>query len=211
MTEKERFVIEYYPYAHKAASVLGIPVLFALAQSGLESGWGKSIKGNMLFGIKKGRGINYGGWRGDTQLVTTTEYGNTPSLRFPYIYTGYPKVLSNGKWKYRVKDHFRAYPSAYASFLDWGGLLLRNKRYYSALQYPKDPYRFASEIAKAGYATDPNYADKLKRIIKEVEQIVVLHKLNRNKKIPIVLLGGMLLGIALIVGVVLKQRPKYGL
>ena len=31
-------------------------------------------------------------------------------------------------------------------------------------------YKFAEEVAKAGYATAPNYADTLKKVIKMIEQ-----------------------------------------
>lgn len=49
----EHFVLTYYIYAKKAEKRTGIPALFSLAQSALETGWGKIIKRNMLFCIKK--------------------------------------------------------------------------------------------------------------------------------------------------------------
>ncbi|QKX04124.1 peptidoglycan hydrolase [Aquimarina sp. TRL1] len=206
---KEQFVVKYYPYAKKASEKSGVPVLFALAQSALESGWGKSAKGNMMFGVKKGSGRNYGGWsQGLTQLITTTEYSSLPTRHFPFIYPGYPIQTSSGKWKYRIKDVFRAYPSPFFSFMDWAGLLLKNKRYRNAIQHRKDPYRFADEVARAGYATDPNYASKIKRIMKEIEQIVVLNKLNKKEKnivVPMVIMGISV--IVIIIGVV-KSNTK---
>ena len=36
------------------------------------------------------------------------------------------------------------------------------------MRYKSDPYRFAEEIAAAGYATDPQYAHKLKIIIDQL-------------------------------------------
>lgn len=192
-TIKEQFVLRYYPYAKKASEKSGIPVLFALAQSALESGWGRSSKGNMMFGIKKGSGKNYGGWsQGGTQLITTTEYSSMATRRFPFIYPGYPIQQSNGKWKYKIKDVFRAYPNPFFSFMDWAGLLFKNSRYGYAMRFRKDPNRFAEEIANAGYATDPNYANKIKRIMKEIEQIIVLKKLNKRGKnsiLPMALMG----------------------
>lgn len=205
---KEQFVLRYYSYAKKASEKSGIPVLFALAQSALESGWGKSATGNMMFGVKKGSGKNYGGWRGDTQLITTTEYSSVPTRHFPYIYPGYPIQLSSGKWKYRIKDVFRAYPTPFFSFMDWAGLLFKNRRYRHAMQHSKNPYRFAEEVAKAGYATDPNYAKKIKRIMKEIEQVIVLKKLNKGEKsviLPMVLMG--ISFIAIVIAVV-KSNPK---
>ncbi|TPN85785.1 glycoside hydrolase family 73 protein [Aquimarina algicola] len=209
MSTKEAFVTRYYPYAKKAADKSGIPVVFALAQSALESGWGKSAKGNMMFGIKKGSGVNYGGWQGDTQLITTTEYLSTATRHFPFIYPGYPKQQSNGKWKYRVQDYFRAYPNPFYSFMDWAGLLTRNSRYQYALQYKQEPYRFAEEVAHAGYATDPYYADKIKRLMKEIEQIIVLKKLHqkpKNKIIPAILVG---IGAATIAVTIYIVKPEF--
>ncbi|WP_051336121.1 glycoside hydrolase family 73 protein [Aquimarina latercula] len=205
---KETFVLRYYPYAKKASEKTGIPVIFALAQSALESGWGKSAKGNMMFGIKKGSGRNYGGWQGHSQLITTTEYSSVPTRHFPFIYPGYPIQQSNGKWKYRIKDVFRAYPNPFFSFIDWAGLLFKNRRYSLAMQYRKDPYRFADEVAKAGYATDPNYASKVKRIMKEIEQIVVLKKLDK-KEVSIVLpMAIMGMSVIVIIIAVFKSNSK---
>ena len=59
---KEDFVRKYYKYAKNAVRKTGVPALFALAQSALESGWGKNAPENMLFGIRQGSGKNYGGW-----------------------------------------------------------------------------------------------------------------------------------------------------
>lgn len=206
-SNKEAFVTRYYPHAQKAAKSSGIPVVFALAQSALESGWGKSITGNMMFGVKKGSGKNYGGWKGDTQLVTTTEYSSSATRYFPFVFPGYPVQASNGKWKYKIKDVFRAYPSPFYSFVDWAGLLFKNKRYQYALQHKKNPYRFAEEVAKSGYATDPAYATKIKRIMKDIEQIIVLKKLHKKKisPIPIILMG---IGVLIIGVVVFQTKPK---
>jgi len=207
-SRKEEFVIRYYPFAKKASEKSGIPVLFALAQSALESGWGKSAKG-MMFGVKKGSGKNYGGWsRGQTQLITTTEYANSASRSFPFIYPGYPVQQSNGKWKYKIKDVFRAYPNPFFSFMDWAGLLFNNSRYRNAMFHRKSPYRFAEEVAKAGYATDPKYASKVKRIMKEIEQIVVLKKLEKTKTNKLLPLMGMGISVMIIIIAVIKSDPK---
>ncbi|WP_062062669.1 glycoside hydrolase family 73 protein [Aquimarina longa] len=205
---KEQFVIRYYEYAKKASEKSDMPILFALAQCALETGWAKHIKGNMMFGMKKGSGRNYGGWtERQTQLITTTEYSNSNNRKFPFIFYGYP-IRANGKWKYKIKDVFRAYPSPLYSFIDWAGLLFQNRRYRYALQYKKDPYRFAEEIANAGYATDPNYARKVKRIMKDIEQIIALKKLNRKKTVPMIPIALMLISVAIIAVVVLKRNSN---
>ncbi|WP_281989703.1 glycoside hydrolase family 73 protein [Aquimarina aggregata] len=207
--KKEQFVMRYYPFAKKASEKSGVPILFALAQSALESGWGKSAKGNMMFGIKKGSGRNYGGWsQGQTQMITTTEYSSVPTRHFPFIYPGYPIKQANGKWKYRIKDVFRAYPNPFFSFIDWAGLLFKNRRYSYAMQFKKTPYRFAEEIAKAGYATDPNYASKIKRIMKEIEQIIVLKKLDKKERSIVLPMAIMGIGVIAILIAVVKSSTK---
>ena len=123
---KQQFVQTYYPYAKEAEERTGIPALFGLAQCALETGWGKTIKGNMLFGMKVGSGRNYGGWQGDKQLIKTTEYSSISTKWFPVILSGFPVQLSSGKWKYRVLDEFRAYVSPLHSFIDWAELLKSN-------------------------------------------------------------------------------------
>lgn len=188
---KEAFVRKYYPYAKKAEQKSGVPALFALAQSALESGWGEKTPGNMLFGVKTGSGRNYGGWNGSSQLINTTEYSSSSNRSFPFIQPGYPILTSTGKWKYRIKDYFRAYPTPFHAFLDWAGLLTNSSRYAQAMRNKGDPYRFANEVAKAGYATDPDYADKVKRVMVQISQIIEAKGLKEKKSwtaiIPITL------------------------
>lgn len=166
---KQTFIADNYPLAKQAEEQTGVPALFAIAQSALESGWGKHAPKNMLFGIKVGSGKDFGGWKGEKQLITTTEYGSKSTLQFPFIYPGFPTRLASGKWKYKVKDYFRAYPSRLYAFLDWSGLLSKASRYKKAMNNANDPYRFADEVAKAGYATSPTYASKIKAIMRDIE------------------------------------------
>lgn len=175
----ERFVDAYYGFARQAEKKTGIPALFALAQSALESGWGKSAPGNMLFGIKPGNGKSFGGWQGDKQLVTTAEYSTSANLKFPQILPGYPKKEGD-KYKYLVKDYFRSYPSPLYSFLDWAGMLSGLSRYSKAMQNKNDPFLFAEQVAKAGYATDPTYAKKVIGVMQQLTPFVKSQKAAYN-------------------------------
>lgn len=167
MTPKE-FVTKYRPFALKTQEKTGISADFILAQAALESGWGKKAPGNMFFGIKDVDGLN-----GNEQLLTTTEFLKTDKAKFPVVLS-IEKVLRNGvQWfKYKVKDYFRKYSSPEESFTDHAMFFLRNRRYSKALQFRHNPYRFAEEIAKAGYATDPSYAAKLSQVIAMVEKSI---------------------------------------
>ena len=64
-----------------------------------------------------------------------------------------------------VKDWFHRYDSPAESFLHHARLLTRNPRYRQALLHREDPLAFAHFITQAGYATDPDYEGKLRRII----------------------------------------------
>jgi type VI secretion system secreted protein VgrG len=64
-----------------------------------------------------------------------------------------------------IKDTFRAYTSYEDSADDYGRFLNENKRYRAAFAFTSDPLKFVAAIAKAGYATDPNYAKSLTSII----------------------------------------------
>lgn len=201
---KQQFVQTYYPYAKEAEERTGISALFGLAQCALETGWGKTIKGNMLFGMKVGSGRNYGGWQGDKQLIKTTEYSGISTKWFPVILPGFPVQQTNGKWKYRVLDEFRAYVSPLHSFIDWAGLLKSNSRYVLAFQHTTNPHQFAKEIANAGYATDPNYADKISQLIVEIEALVPVSSKKKSLKntnkplIAFVTIGGILITLAIL-------------
>ena len=133
-------------HARHAAEATGLPEAVIVAQAALESGWGKheirrpdGSPSFNLFGIKAGRG-----WSGEVVETLTTEYVN-----------GVAK---------KAVEKFKAYGSYAEAFQDWAKLLVNNPR-YSGVVRAGDAAAAARELQKAGYATDPNYADKLLRII----------------------------------------------
>ena len=156
----EQFVKTYLPEAKKVEAKTGFHYLIPLTQGALESGWGAKVKGNNFFGIKDTDGVN-----GNEQLITTTEYLSTDKAKFPTIIS-ITKV--GNKFKYIVKDWFRKYPSAEKAFEDHINFFLKNKRYSEAIKHKSNPERFFEEIAKAGYATAPDYANQLKAVMKSV-------------------------------------------
>ena len=162
MTPKE-FIKQYKPFALETERKTGISHLFTLAQAALESGWGERTFGNMLFGIKA---------RPEThadkkQLLRTTEVLSSANAVFPKIFS--IKKRADGKYTYSVLDWFRKYETQDECFTDHAQFFFINKRYAKALLVRSDPYKFAEEVAKAGYATAPNYADSLKELIKTIE------------------------------------------
>lgn len=141
------FIDRLLPHAKTASQATGIPAQFMLAQAALESGWGKhEIRraGNApsynLFGIKAGAN-----WKGDVVETVTTEFVN-----------GAPQ---------KMVEKFRAYSSYEEGFRDYVKLLSDNPRYAKVLN-ASEPSAFAFGLQRAGYATDPMYAEKLLRILK---------------------------------------------
>jgi flagellar protein FlgJ len=64
----------------------------------------------------------------------------------------------------KTVEKFRAYGSYAEAFQDYANLLLNNPRYAAVLEQ-QDAAGFARGLQRAGYATDPIYADKLMRIM----------------------------------------------
>ena len=171
MTPKE-FVASYYSDALQCEKSTNISAVAILAQAALESGWGKAAPGNMFFGIKDSDGIN-----GNEQLLTTTEYSRSATAPFPRIISVTPVVRSGQKWfKYKIQDYFRKYDKPADSFIDHSQFFLKNKRYTAAMKVCSDSDKFFDEIAKAGYATAPGYADILKSVAKTISQFVPAKK-----------------------------------
>ncbi len=163
------FVNAYGPFARQTEAKTGISAVAILAQAALESGWGKSAPGNMFFGVKDTDGIN-----GNEQLLVTTEYSRRADLKFPEIISITPIVRNGQKWfKYIVKDYFRKYDTPEACFTDHTRFFFDNPRYAAALAVKSDPYQFIDEIAKAGYATAPDYAPMLKSVAHMIEKLLV--------------------------------------
>lgn len=165
---KQAFVDYLYPYALASQKETGISAIAQLAQGALESAWFSVAPGNMIFGVKDTDGVN-----GNEQLLTTTEYSRSANAKFPNIISVTPVIRNGQKWyKYKIKDYFRKYPTPKESFVDHAQFFLKNKRYAKALVVKGDPYKFIDEIAKAGYATDPNYATTLKSIARSIEKLI---------------------------------------
>lgn len=142
------FQEKLHNHALEAEKVTGVPAKFMLGQAALESGWGKRMIRNAdgsdshnLFGIKAGPG-----WKGKVAESVTTEY-------------------VNGRPQTRV-ERFRAYDSPAESFKDYANMLANNPRYEKVINSGGDAAAFARGLQRAGYATDPNYAAKLTRVIR---------------------------------------------
>lgn len=143
----ESFLHQLWPVAEEAAAKLNLAPEALLAQAALETGWGRHVmqqrqgdSSHNLFGIKADSR-----WQGDKVQVSTLEYRDGVALN--------------------TRANFRAYGSFEESFSDYVDFLQRNPRYQTALNKTADPGAYFSALQDAGYATDPAYADKIKRIL----------------------------------------------
>jgi flagellar protein FlgJ len=136
-----------WPHAQRAAGELGVSPQALVAQAALETGWGRAViqhndgrSSHNLFGIKADAR-----WGGEQVHVSSLEYVDGTVVR--------------------QRAAFRAYDSYADSFSDYVDFLKSNPRYGNALNHAHDPVAFTQALQRAGYATDPEYAQKIQGIL----------------------------------------------
>ncbi len=141
------FVNHVMPTIRRAAVALGVNPLGMLAQAALETGWGQRMPRTAdgssslnLFGIKAGEQ-----WTGARATADSVEFSNGVAT---------PR-----------RTTFRAYGSIEESVGDFANLLRNSPRYRDAIAAGGDAHAYIQSIAKSGYATDPEYANKLNQIL----------------------------------------------
>lgn len=145
------YITSVAPHAQREASQYGVPASVAIAQSVLESGWGASTlttQAKNYFGIK------------------CPSNGDPAAAGSPYVSGCLAKPSYEYPGPVLITSYFRTYSSAQNSFLDHGYLLSTRTRYAAAFRYTTNPDQFVREVAAAGYATDPSYADLVVSIMK---------------------------------------------
>jgi flagellar protein FlgJ len=141
------FVQQVLPTIRQAAAAIGVNPAGLLAQAALETGWGQRVPRTAdghsslnLFGVKAGSE-----WSGARAVADTVE-------------------ISGGVAK-QTRTAFRAYGSIEESVGDFARLLTNSPRYREALAAGGSAQAYVQSIAKAGYATDPEYAHKLNEVL----------------------------------------------
>jgi flagellar protein FlgJ len=148
---QQQFLASIKPWAEETGARLGVSADVVAAHAALESAWGQqplrsgAASTNNLFGIKAGSS-----WQGAVAAASTTEYEHGAMLR--------------------KTERFRSYPDTASAFRDYANLLTSNPRYQAALNTGSDARAFASGLAQGGYATDPNYADKLSKLAAQLQR-----------------------------------------
>ena len=143
----EQFIEKVGPIAQAATADRDLYASIMIAQTILETGYGKSYLSdenfNNYFGIK-------GSYNGEAVAVHTSEY------------------TADGQ-RYRVIAPFRKYDSATSSFKDYVNFLTGNedpnsfryKYYYGARRSVAKSYQNAANYLSGKYATSPVYGEKL--------------------------------------------------
>lgn len=159
------FIKRIWNMAKDAASELGTHPAVLVAQAALETGWGKAIQKDAtgknsfnLFNIKADAR-----WDSDKITVNTVEYRNGVA--------------------HKERADFRAYSSLEESFNDYVDFVKHSPRYKEAVDQASDPEAFIDELHKAGYATDPNYSNKIKGIMNRgvLEETLSSIKVSENE------------------------------
>jgi flagellar protein FlgJ len=158
------FVKMLYPIAEEAATRIGVDPRVLLAQSALETGWGRRMiampdgsTSHNLFGIKADAR-----WSGNRATVNTVEFRDGVAAL--------------------EKASFRSYGSYEESFRDYVQFLLDNPRYQKALSNTANPEVFAQGLQDAGYATDPVYAKKISRVMNSHTMRAALSELQQPNR-----------------------------
>jgi flagellar protein FlgJ len=140
------FIQTLRPLAQDAAEQLGIDAEALLAQAAVETGWGRYMmhadeqNAHNLFGIKADKR-----WHGEHVTVPTLEYGE------------------HGKQTQLAQ--FRKYQSFGESFADYVEFIQTQPRYADARAANGNEAYFTA-LQAAGYATDPNYAQKIMHVMR---------------------------------------------
>ena len=137
MGVKIDFIERYRNDAILVGLACDFPPIILLVQAALETGWGKHMVGNNLFGIKDVP------WIPGSVEATTTEY--------------------DGEWKTEIHS-FEKFDSTLQSMLAYIVKISREDRYIEAWNARKNPVEYFEALQEAGYATDPDYSKKLARI-----------------------------------------------
>lgn len=139
---KEEFLEQLAPYAQEVSVTHGVRPSLLVAQAALESNWGKSQlaqDSNNYFGVKNPIGREYS-----------------------------TKEFTQNEWT-EINASFREYDSVYDSVLDYANLLKNgtswDENLYQEVIEASTYKEAAYALTKAGYATDPNYAEKIIQII----------------------------------------------
>ncbi|MFV0484824.1 MAG: Holliday junction resolvase RuvX [Candidatus Saccharimonadales bacterium] len=143
----------YGDLAKQVGDANGIPYEAMLAQSILESSWGKSKLAYKYFNFF---GIKY------VNMPTGSAVAPTGGVNMATWEEYEPGVSTT------ISADFAAWDSTSKGFSAYAAWIKAQSRYKAALNYPNDPIKYIEELKKGGYATDSNYVATLTSIIESL-------------------------------------------
>ena len=137
---RQTYIEQYYPLAVLEMQRTGVPASITLAQALLESGAGKSL--------------------------LATKANNHFGIKCHSDWTG-EKFFKDDD---RADECFRVYPSVEDSYRAHSDYLRQREHYQSLFELDPTDYKgWAKGLRRAGYATDPGYANKLITLIEDFQ------------------------------------------
>jgi len=145
MQRKLEWVACMLTASEASAAKIGCSPEAIVAQAAQETGWGRSAIGNNVFGIKASPG-----WKGKVVMQPTWEVENGETVHITAPFRDYP-TLADG-----IEDHFQ--------------FLKNNSRYKNVFDTDNtmSDQEYFRRLAADGYATDPNYAERLSAVLDAV-------------------------------------------
>ncbi len=135
---REQYILKYKELVRKQMKLSGIPASIIMAQACLESG------------------------NGNSRLAT--EANNHFGIKCTSAWTG-PSIRHDDD---APQECFRKYDTPEGSFADHSDFLRYRDRYAFLFDLPRNDYRaWAVGLKQAGYATNPQYAESLIKIIED--------------------------------------------
>ena len=148
-SQVKEFISELMPFAKIAAEKLRLDPRILIAQAALETGWGQYVMhdekgqpGFNLFGIKAGSD-----WQGESIQIDTLEVDDQEIKK--------------------INANFRKYQSLSESFDDYVDFVTTSPRYQNAIDAAPQAKDYLEKLQSSGYATDPQYAEKILRIYED--------------------------------------------
>lgn len=156
MSVQQDYFNTAWPLCLEASAECSVRPEIIFAQSALETGYGLHHPANNYFGIKAGPST---GVSASTQDLTT-EYINGVARK--------------------IQQHFAGYPTMASSFLGYA-TFLRNNRRYKTFESGGSLSIQLMALGTSGYATDPNYAVKIGRIVDLVPGYLAIYSNSLQK------------------------------
>ncbi len=145
----QEFIRQLKPIVEDVLAGSRLPVDAVLSQAALETGWGSQV-------ISDARG-----------KLSHNLFGMKDHDKGEHSVQIHSKEFEHGRWVNR-QDNFRTYPDWASSVQDYVTTITESPRYAHLRDQVDDAMSYLSGLQQAGYATDPQYAEKIAALIPRI-------------------------------------------